>query len=57
MSEDFDDDDQEYINEHNDSHSKAFYEAEDCTCGEHSSNMEWDIDQECYICPNCGEVQ
>ena len=34
------------------------YEAESCPeCNEDPGNMEWDEDQECWICPNCGEVQ
>jgi Zn finger protein HypA/HybF involved in hydrogenase expression len=37
---------------------EPLYDAIDCQdCGEDAGNMEWDEDHECYICPNCGEVQ
>lgn len=38
--------------------NQPYYDADDCAeCGEDASNMEWDEEQECFICPNCGDVQ
>jgi len=40
------------------SKEKPFWEAEDCeSCGCQASECEYEVDQDAYICPNCGGVQ
>ena len=37
---------------------EAMVEAEDCeSCGADSSNLEWNEDQDVYVCSDCGYIQ